>query len=345
MSSVDVIVPCYNYARFLRECVQSVLTQEGVAVRVLIIDDASQDDTETVGRTLAAEDPRVEFRRHAVNRGHIATYNEGIEWLSGDYALLLSADDLLTSGALGRAAELMNEHSEVGFVFGRAIKTATPGTGAVIPEGRCERRILSGTEFLNLSCKSGANHVPTPTLVVRTTLQHELGGYKPELPHTGDLEICCRFAAHAAVGVLDADQAYYRVHGNNMHKDTFADAMTVLEQHREGFRILFEEQGYCIADRQRLRRLATRAIARSALHRACKAFDAGDDRACASFLQYAITHYPPLRKESAWLRLSLKRTIGFKVWRAVRPTLRFFRRTRNPLDPSPFATTGIFSGV
>jgi len=45
VSSVDVVIPCYNYARFLSRCVDSVLQQQGVDVRVLIIDDASSDDT------------------------------------------------------------------------------------------------------------------------------------------------------------------------------------------------------------------------------------------------------------------------------------------------------------
>src|SRR5262249_2335677 len=76
MASVDVIVPCYNYGRFLEECVRSVLNQDGVDVKVLIIDDASSDNTPEVGRALAAADPRVEYRRHAANQGHIATYNE-----------------------------------------------------------------------------------------------------------------------------------------------------------------------------------------------------------------------------------------------------------------------------
>src|SRR5262245_8621798 len=100
MPSVDVFVPCYNYGRFLRECVGSVLAQPGVEVRVLILDDCSTDDSAEVGRALAASDPRVEYRRHATNRGHIATYNEGIDWAAADCTMLLSADDLLTQGAL-----------------------------------------------------------------------------------------------------------------------------------------------------------------------------------------------------------------------------------------------------
>src|SRR5262245_9653241 len=93
MSSVDVIVPCYRYGHFLRECVESVLTQSHKHVRVLILDDASPDNTSEIGAELAREDPRVGLVRHQFNKGHIATYNEGIDWVSADYMLLLSADD------------------------------------------------------------------------------------------------------------------------------------------------------------------------------------------------------------------------------------------------------------
>src|SRR5689334_1546671 len=114
MSRVDVIIPCYNYARFLRGCVESALRQTGVDVRCLIIDDCSPDDTRAVGEALCAENPgRVEYRRHEKNQGHIATYNEGIEWVSGDYVLLLSADDMLIQGALARATRLMDAHPDV----------------------------------------------------------------------------------------------------------------------------------------------------------------------------------------------------------------------------------------
>src|ERR1700754_2370869 len=103
MSTVDVVIPCYNYARYLRGCVSSALDQPGVDVRVLVIDDASSDETASVGRDLARSDGRVTFRRHESNKGHIATYNEGlIGWSTADYTALLSADDLLAPGSLGR---------------------------------------------------------------------------------------------------------------------------------------------------------------------------------------------------------------------------------------------------
>src|SRR3954466_1183486 len=119
-ATVSVIVPCYNYAHFLANCVNSVLTQAGVTVDVLIIDDCSSDDTATVGADLAT-DSRVNFRRHEKNIGHIPTYNGGLEWATGDYTVLLSADDLLTPGALARSTGVMDSNPSIGMAYGRVL--------------------------------------------------------------------------------------------------------------------------------------------------------------------------------------------------------------------------------
>ena len=121
MASFDVIVPCYNYGRFLRQAAESVLSQN-VDFRLLIIDDASQDESDEVGQELARQDPRVTFRRHAVNAGHIDTYNEGIDWVRGDYCTILSADDLLMPGALPRAAAAFAASPEMVMVYGRTLE-------------------------------------------------------------------------------------------------------------------------------------------------------------------------------------------------------------------------------
>ena len=103
MASVSVVIPCYNYGHLLDDAVTSVLDdQEGIDVRVLIIDDASHDDSADVARKIADRDPRVEVIVHTANRGHIATYNEGLlEWADGDYSVLMSADDRLTQELCG----------------------------------------------------------------------------------------------------------------------------------------------------------------------------------------------------------------------------------------------------
>ena len=72
MTSVSVVMPCYRYGHFLDEAVRSVLDdQPGVDVRLLIIDDASPDDSADVARRIAAADPRVEVLVHETNKGHV----------------------------------------------------------------------------------------------------------------------------------------------------------------------------------------------------------------------------------------------------------------------------------
>ncbi len=123
MTSVSVVIPCYNYGHFLENAVSSVLDdQEGVDVRILIIDDASPDSSADVAVKIAASDPRVEVVIHSTNKGHIATYNEGLlDWADGDYSVMLSADDWLTPGALQRATDLLDAHPGVGFVYGQSV--------------------------------------------------------------------------------------------------------------------------------------------------------------------------------------------------------------------------------
>src|SRR6266404_5936013 len=121
MASVDVAVPCYQFGRFLRDCVTSALRQDIEDLRVLIIDNASTDNTLDVARKLAAEDRRVEVVAHQTNLGPFASFNEGIDWASADYFMLLCADDLLAPGSLARAVSVMAQHPEVNLTYGRAL--------------------------------------------------------------------------------------------------------------------------------------------------------------------------------------------------------------------------------
>ena len=277
MASVDVVVPCYNYARFLPQCVESVLSQEQVSVRVLIIDDCSGDTSEATGKTLARQDRRVEYRRHDVNRGHIATFNEGLlEWASADYSLLLSADDALAPGALARAVEILERYPEVGMTCGRGqIVWGEDGCPESAEQTGNGYRIVSSTDFLH-RCFATGNLVCTPTAVVRTALQQRLGGYRADLLHTGDLEMWMRFAVHSSVAVIESVQAYYRRHQQNMsrHYDgqIVGDRREVI---RAGEQIL-GEWGKLFPEADSWRRVMLERMARESCWAAACALERGD---------------------------------------------------------------------
>ena len=278
MSTLSVVVPCYKYGHFLADCVHSILDeQEGVDVRVLIIDDASPDDSAETARKLAAADHRIEVRVHEQNKGHIATYNEGLlEWADSDYVALLSADDRLVPGALVRAAAVLDANPRVGFVYGRPLRFQH---GGPLPRARTRgsgSAVYPGHWWLDRRFREGTGCITSPEVVVRTSLQRAVGGYDPELPHAGDIEMWMRLAARADVGyVRGADQAYYRVHGDNMSTTDFGGQLDDLRQRRIAFESVLDKCADLLPQADRLSAQVHVRLARFALRRAYRAYDRG----------------------------------------------------------------------
>jgi glycosyltransferase involved in cell wall biosynthesis len=289
MNSIDVVIPCYNYGRFLTQCTDSVLSQRDVEVRVLIIDDASGDESAVTAQVLAARDSRVSVRHHEVNRGNIETYNEGIDWIAGEYFLLLSADDWLLPGALSRAVSVLNSHPEVALTCGKAIVADLTHQNPIIPEtpGINTYHILSGQAFVERACSNPASpHVCTPTAIVRTSVQKAIGGYNKSLRHAGDLEMWLRFACRGSVALLDSYQAVYRKHESNMHYSY--DKIANLSQHLLAFDSALSSDGHRLDNLDKLKRRYRNAISAKAARFAGGALFRGDLDLCRESALFAI---------------------------------------------------------
>jgi glycosyltransferase involved in cell wall biosynthesis len=320
MSSVDIIVPCYKYAHFLRECVESILTQE-VDLRILIIDDASPDHTPEVAAALMAQDRRIEYRRHAVNRGHILTYNEGLlDWAKSDYSVLISADDMLTPGALLRAVRLMDEHPDVGFVHGRVLlfRTDQPLPKPPTVSRECAWQVRDGLEWLEDRCREAVNCIFSPEVMVRTHIQKQLGGYCAKLPHTGDMEMWMRFATCADVGILDAYQAFYRLHNQSMNRQHFATALADLNQVYSAFDCIRLNHGHRLPDFERLYKMAIDALSRKALGDAYGEFCRYNKSHCRQLVEFAQRINPEARSSGLYKRLRLMLSLGPHIWFVLR---------------------------
>jgi glycosyltransferase involved in cell wall biosynthesis len=317
------------------------LSQERVSVRVLVIDDASSDDTPIVGTALA-DNPRVEFRRHAVNMRHIATYNEGLlEWATARYSLLLSADDWLAPGALARAVDFLEEHPEVGFVCGYAMIVEDQPPAGSIPKLDGKRCILSGDQYTHM-CMTAGNPVSTPTAVVRTELQQMIGGYNAELPHSGDMEMWLRFAVHASVGIIRDLQAFYRWHGANMGREYYNRTLGDLQEQAAACDAplrLWPEQRRVTWTETLHRRLADAAF--WAAHRA---LDAGDAAGASMCLQYAVEHDTTLVPSIKWLKLQIKRALGAKSWVTMKPFADRLRGVAPPPSQGEYFRVGKLTG-
>jgi hypothetical protein len=314
--TVGVIVPCYRYAHVLEGCVASVLEQEGVDVRVLIVDDCSPDDTPAVATRLAAQDPRVEYRRNPENLGLIGTANVGLAWADDkDYTVLISADDLLVPGALQRATAIMEAEPSVGMVYGHAPYWHV-GTERPQLKGRWKAtQRWRGADWVRLRCRSGHNCISSPEVVVRTVVQRAVGGYDPRCTHCSDLNMWLRIAAVSDVArVRGIAQAIYRVDPNGMLRSAHS-ALGDLRERRATFDSFFETGAERLADADALRAMAGRTLARQALWRASRAYDRGlvsgpDALPVDELVAFAFEVCPDARRLREWRGLQVRRRIG-----------------------------------
>jgi GT2 family glycosyltransferase len=310
--TVSVIVPCYRYADVLEGCIDSVMSQAGVDVRVLILDDCSPDDTPAVASRLAAQHARVEYRRNETNRGLIATANAGLEWADGEYVVLLSADDLLVPGSLRRATLVMSENPQVGMVYGRPLY-AHAGKPMPTPGGRwAATDIRSGAEWIRLRCRTGHNCISSPEVVVRTSVHRQVGGYDPRCTHTSDLNLWLRIAAVSDIAyVRGVPQAIYRIHPDSMLRNQ-GGTMVDLSERRAAFDSFLEHAPH-LPGAAELRATFGRALARQALWRASRAVDQGrldGPDPVDELVAFAFDVCPDAARLREWHGFRLRRMIG-----------------------------------
>ena len=329
LPTVTVVIPNFNYGRYLGAAVTSALSQRDVEVTVVVVDDASTDDSLAVAEGLAIADHRVSVVPHTSNKGAVATFNDGLDHVSGEFLVRLDADDLLTPGSLARAVALAGAYPRVGLVYGHPlhfIETADHGAGRArawarpyrVPAGTLpparenpERWLIwQGRSWLAGRCRTGVNVITSPEVLMRTSVVARVGGQR-ELAHTHDMEMWLRMAAHSDVGyVTGVDQAYHRDHPGSLSKA--ADPSTILEERRAAFDVLFDGSAGTLPNAHDLRTRAHRALARDALARACHAYDRGRTSSVpiAELEQFATSVSSGSDRTLLWRSLQLRKRLG-----------------------------------
>ncbi|MBI5949475.1 MAG: glycosyltransferase family 2 protein [Chloroflexi bacterium] len=212
--ALSVLVLNHNYGRFLGECLDSILAQSFGDYEVIVLDDASSDDSAAV---LGAyeRDPRVRTVRHDVNRGFTASLVEGTEALSqGEFLAVISADDFaIDHDAFALQVARLREdatlaacicaYTKVGPGHERSVRSPLAG-GGVIAGHALVRRQLSDREF-------GILHSGT---VIRAEAYRRAGGYRRDLSNYVDLAMWIALGYVGPVACIDRPLYGYRVHAN-----------------------------------------------------------------------------------------------------------------------------------
>ena len=220
-AKVTVAIPTYNRSQLLKLTIENVLHQDYTDLCVVVLDNASVDDTEAVVRSFADRDRRVTYVRNETNIGVLNNWNRALALNCSPYLTILSDDDVMLQGFIRESVRALDEHPRAAFSFalarqidldGALLNLQDPGD---VPDGA-----IDGLDFLDLvvSCRSCI--IYTSTVLMRMAAQAVVGPFdSPHTNHTFDFTMYSRLAAHFDLVFLRHELVHVRLHPGQLSQN------------------------------------------------------------------------------------------------------------------------------
>lgn len=193
---VSVIIPTYNRAHLLKRSIYSVLSQSYTNLELLVVDDASTDNTQDIVSQI--DDKRLRYIRCKSNKGGAAARNIGIKEAQGELLAFQDSDDEWLWGKIEKQVEAFHSSGDnVGVVYTgflrweNKIATYIPNSNIETKEGNIIKQIFHG------------NFVSTQTLMVKREFFQKAGVFDETLPRFQDWELVIRLADVCAFKFID----------------------------------------------------------------------------------------------------------------------------------------------
>lgn len=201
---VSVVTPTYNQAAFLRETIESVLSQDYPSIEYQVIDDGSTDATPAILEEYA---DRAWIERHE-NRGQTATINKGWQRAKGDILTWLNSDDTFLPGAVSTAVEYLQENPDVGIIFGDSLFTTEDGT----PIERSRNLPDFDYEQFVRQCE---NPITQPSAFIRRSVVEDAGVLDPVFYYFMDWDFWLRAGLKCRISYFPELLSTYRLHADS----------------------------------------------------------------------------------------------------------------------------------
>lgn len=208
---VSVLIPTYNYARYLPEAIESVLEQDFRDFELLISDDCSTDNSAEVIARYAARDSRIRFQIHPKNLGMVENWNWCLSQARGEFIKFIFGDDkLLSPSALGKMAALMESDSAISLVS-TASRVIDTRSKAIETRNNFQPGICDGKKIILRCMEQPANLIGEPTLVMFR--KHQAArGFDARYRQLADLEMWFHLLEKGKFGHLGEPLCAFRRH-------------------------------------------------------------------------------------------------------------------------------------
>ena len=209
MPQVSVIIPTYNRAHRLESAIRSVLTQTFQDFEIIVVDDASTDNTpETVA---AFNDGRIKFIRHGMNKGGSVARNTGILNSTGDYIAFLDDDDEWLPAKLSKQIQvLLSSPPEVGCVY-TGYLDVDRSTGRILAVHIPRKRGNLAKSLMAENCVGSAS-----AAVLKRTCFKKVGLFDEDLPCSQDYDLWIRISKEFLFEYVPEPLFKYSIHPNKI---------------------------------------------------------------------------------------------------------------------------------
>jgi glycosyltransferase involved in cell wall biosynthesis len=227
---VSVCIPTYNYARYLPQAIDSILSQSFEDFELLIIDDCSTDDTTGVVTGYAIRDTRIRFIVNPQRKGMVNNWNECLSKARGKYIKFLFADDLLTSlDALSRMFSMIESDDRISLVScSRKIVDGELRVKKVLaPFGR--DLIAEGSSLIRLCLARQLNLAGEPTAVMFRKAD-AARGFRPEFKQIVDQEMWFHILEKGSFAYICEPLVAFRSHSLQQSIHNRRDPVAVLDE-------------------------------------------------------------------------------------------------------------------
>jgi CMP-N-acetylneuraminic acid synthetase len=208
MSSVPkitVYTTTFNYGRYLPQAIESVLRQTFPSWELLVLDDASTDDTARILQRYEGH-PKIRLVRNEINQGLIATANQALSLARGEYIVRLDADDFFDENALLVLSTTLDQKPDIGLVYPDYYHVDEKGD--VVDLVR-RKKLHEEVTLLDLPAHGAGT-------MVRKRCLEELNGYRDIVRCQDGYDLWIRFIDRFGVANVNLPLFYYRRHGNNL---------------------------------------------------------------------------------------------------------------------------------
>ncbi|HTF31709.1 MAG TPA: glycosyltransferase [Flavitalea sp.] len=205
---VSILIPTYNYGRFLGEAIDSVLNQSFTDFEVIIVDNNSTDNTENVAKTYL-HDERVSYYKNPTNIGMVPNFNKCLEYANGEYIKYLMADDLLHPDVIAKFVHILDMHENVVLV------TSDSQAFGLKTELRTSplRFLQNGKDVIVNAIREGkGNFIGEPSTVMFRASNLQVGKFNPAYSCLGDLDFWLRQLTIGDCYFIPEVLSYFRVH-------------------------------------------------------------------------------------------------------------------------------------